>query len=285
MSDTQETLEKTLSLVQQELNVELQKSQDQKNSQGDALQNREQLAQECLARAKSYYSKKEWTRAFAEWDKVCVFLDEREEFRSKIASLKESHENLDKVNRELAEIKAILNQRSSPSPADRQFVQNAHEQTSGQIKNVYSYLSQQLRTERTPKTLSFWWPVILAVILIGAGYGVLFGYYGKINHESKRETEKSDQTSQMELATLQAERDELLKKTTDLKQDYENKIEELKQQNAGWRNARHETDGGMENKEQELNHQNEELNRKLEVLIQDNLSKDRQISDLQDHRS
>ncbi len=293
MSDTQETLsnvpqfqpaaelERTLSLIQRELETETQKSQQQENNPIDSLKNREQIIEECLSRARNYYIKKEWPRAFAEWDKVCAFLAEGDEFLKKIAALKASHENLAKVNRELAEIKGILSQRSSPPAADRKFIQDAHEQTNGQIKNVYSYLSQQLRTERTPKTLSFWWPVLLAVILIGAGYGSLSAYYGKMRVESRKQAEKNGQDSRMELAAVQAERDELFKKAASLKQDYEDKIEELKQQNIGWRNAGREKIDEMEYRIKELENKNKELSGRAELLIQDNLSKDGQIADLQ----
>ncbi len=251
MSDT------TLSSIQSEIDAEIQKSQNQKNDQNNALKDRPQIVEDCLARARNYYAKKEWARAFAEWDRVCAFLTEEDGFRQKIALLKESHENLAKVNRELVDVKGILNQRSSPSAADRKFVQEAHEQTNGQIKNVYSYLSQQLRTERTPKTLSFWWPVLLSVILLGIVYGSFSA------HDSKR------------LGEWKVERDDLLKKTENLKHDYENKIETLEQQNTGWRNARREKIDEMENQIRELGRKNEELSRRNEMLIQDNLDKDK----------
>src|SRR5437868_41246 len=103
--------ERSLSMIQRELDAETQRSREQKNSQTDALKDRTQIVEDCLTRAKNYYLKKEWVRAFAEWDKVCSFLEEGDEFRKKITSLKESHENLSKVNREVVEIKGILNQR------------------------------------------------------------------------------------------------------------------------------------------------------------------------------
>ena len=285
MSDTQEALtnapqpqpaaelERTLSLIQAELETETRKSQEQKISQNDALKDREQAVEDCLARAKGHYLKKEWARAFAEWDKVCAYLPEQDEFRKKITALKESHKNLTKVNRELAEIKGILNQRSSPPAADRKFVQAVHEQTNGQVKNVYAYLSQQLRTERTPKTLSFWWPVLLAVILLGAGYGSMTMHYGKARLELNRQIQKTGVDSLMALTAAHAQRDELLRTTEDLKKDYESQIEELKQQNMGWRNAGREKIDGMENRIKELEAENQDLKNKMDALIQDSLNR------------
>lgn len=281
MSDTQETLtntpqsepaaelERTFSLIQQELESETKKSSEQK----DALKNYEQAVEGCLARAKNYYTKKEWARAFAEWDKVCTFLPEQEEFRKKVALLKESHENLTKVNRELVEIKEILNRRSSPPAADRKFIQDANEQTHRQIKNVYSYLSQQLRVERTPKTLSFWWPVLLGVVLLGVGYGSLSMHYAKMRTQWSQEAEKMGQDLRSERASLQAQRADLLKQNMDVKLDYETKLEELKQQNAGWRNAGREKIEDMENRIKELETENKALKRQTEALIQENLGR------------
>lgn len=273
MSDTKEDLDRTFALIHQELEAETQKSREQKNNQNDALKDREQAVQDCLARAKNHYLKKEWGRAFSEWGKVCAFLPEQDEFRKKIDFLKESHENLAKVNREVAEIKTILNQRSSPPAADRKFVQEAHDKTNGQIKNVYGYLNQQLRTERTPKTLSFWWPVLIAVVLLGTGYAGLSAHYSKARRDLGKQTEKTSVESLTELTALQAQRDELLKKTGDLKQDYENKIEELKQQNEGWRNAGREKVESLEVHAQQLETENKDLKRQVETLIQDSLNR------------
>ena len=273
MSDTQEDLDRTFALIHQELETETQRAREQKNSQNDSLKDREQAVLDCLARAKNHYLKKEWSRAFAEWDKVCAFLPEQDEFRKKVSGLKESHENLVKVNREVAEIKGILNQRSSPPAADRKFVQEAHEQTNGQIRNVYGYLNQQLRTERTPKTLSFWWPVLTALILLGIGYGTLTAHFNKARTDLSRQAQKSGVDSLMELTALQAERDELLKQTADLKKDYETKIEELKQQNAGWRNAGREKVESMEVQIQQLETENKDLKHQVETLIQDSLNR------------
>jgi hypothetical protein len=272
MSDTQQTLERTFSLVQQDLEFAIQKSQEQKTRQNNVLRNHEQMVGDCLARAQNYYNKKEWAQAFAEWEKVCSFLAAEDDFRKKIIMLKQSHENLEKVNGELAEIKKILNRRSSPSSADRKFVQSAGEQANGRIRNVYSYLSQQLRTECMPQKLSFWWPVLLAVIVVGVGYGSLSIVQGSARTESGKVHDRTVQSLQAELARLQAEREESMNRTAILIQDYESRIDELKQQNSGWRNAGREKIDGMKNQIDELELKNKELNRRVETLMKDNLS-------------
>lgn len=285
MSDTPETLtnipqaqpsadlETVFSHIQEELETQTQRSLEQKNSLNDSLREREQTVEDCLARARNHYVKKEWTRAFAEWDKICALLPDQDEFRKKVTALKESHENLVRVNREIAEIKGVLSQRSSPSTADRKFVQEAHAQTSGQVKNVYAYLSQQLRTERTPKTLSFWWPVLLAVVLLAAGGAGLSARANRAHREWMRNVEESGQVSRVELAAVQTERDRFSKTVEEQKNNYETKIEELKQQNEGWRNAGRDKISDLEVQVKQLDTENNDLKKKVETLIQENLKR------------
>ena len=276
MGDIQEEI----SFLEREFQSELSKAQQKRAALSDAIPNRSKLTEEHLARARDFYKKKEWARAFHEWDQVCALLEEGDEFRKKVAVLRESHENLNKVNQELAEIKGILNQRSAPPAADRKFVQDAHEEVSGQVKNVYSYLGQQLRTERTPKKLSFWWPVILATVLVSGGYFVLTGYYTKTQKEIKEKARQSTDVARSELSSLRADRDEAVKKMTALQGEYEQKIEQLKQQNEGWRNAGREKVEELEVQLKELETKNKDLSQKIERVMQDNLSKDRLIDDL-----
>src|SRR5258708_1899894 len=139
MSDPQETI-KTLSELNREFLSETSKLQQQRSDLSDAVPNRQKVVEEHLTRAKNFYKKREWANAFAEWDQACIFLEQSDEFRKKVTALRESHDNLIKVNRELVEIKQVLNQRSAPPAADRKFIQNAHEEVSGQVKNVYSHL-------------------------------------------------------------------------------------------------------------------------------------------------
>ena len=264
--------ERTLTALQREFHSEIHKAQQLKSSQQEAFTDREKAVQDHLARAGEFYKKKEWARAFEEWAQVCAFLNEGDEFRRKVAALKESHENLVKVNRELAEIKGILNQRSEPSAADRKFVQDAHEEVSGQIKNVYAYLSQQLRSDRTPKTLSFWWPVMGALLMLTTGGVGLATYHLKAKADMKKQAERTGQTARLELLTLQSERDELAKKVSTQRQEYQSRIEELKSQNAGWRNVGREKVEELEVRLQEAEKKNEELTEKIDKLLQENLS-------------
>ena len=211
---------------------------------------------------------------------MCVFLDEGDEFRKKVQALKESHANLLKVNRELLDIKQILNSRSSPPVEDRKFVQSAHEEASGQVKNVYSHLSQQLRADRTPKTLSFWWPVLFGLALVGAGSAGLWTYQARTHQEMRQQAEQSGEAARLELMTLQTERDDLGQKLTAAKEDYEKKIAELKQQNAGWRNAGREKIEELETRVKDLEFKNDQLSQKAEKLAQESYEKDRVITEL-----
>ena len=279
MSDPQETL-KTLSALQREFQAETSKLQQQHSGLSNASPGLEQIVEEHLTRAKNFYKKKEWANAFAEWDRACAFLEEKDEFRKKLSALKESHDNLIQVNREVVEIKQVLNQRSSPSLADRKFVQGAHEAVSGEVKNVYSYLGQQLRAERTPKTLSFWWPVLLSLALLGAGFTGLFTYHAYEDAVAKKQGELGLDAARLQVAALQTERDGIAKKSQALKEDYEKKIEELKSQNAGWRNAGREKIEELEVQLQETQRKNEELTEKMDRVLRENTTKDKLINTL-----
>ena len=280
MSDRQEALkngpptepaaefERTLSALQRQFHTEIHKTQQQKSSYQDAVPNRDQVVEGHLSKARDFYRKKEWARAFAEWDQVCAFLEESDDFRKRVTALRESHENLMKVNREVIEIKGVLSQRSAPRVADKKFVQGAHEEVSTQVRNVYSYLGQQLRAERTPKTLSFWWPVLGALILLALGAGALVVYHDQASTRLRHQNEQTDQTLQQRLAILETENAGLSKKLSDERAESDRKIEELKQQNAGWRNAGREKIEELEVRLNDSQKKNEELNERLKGLLQ-----------------
>ena len=271
MSDPQETI-KTLSALQREFQAETSKLQQQHSTLSNAVPGREQIVEEHLDRAKNFYKKKDWTSAFAEWDQACAHLEDADEFRKKVMALRESHDNLVKVNREVVEIKQVLNQRSSPSLADRKFVQGAHEEVSGQVKNVYSYLGQQLRTERTPKVLSFWWPVLLSLALLVAGVAGLSFYHQRETRLAHQQAAQGAEAASLEAASLKSERDGWIKKNQQLKEDYDKKIAELKSQNAGWRNAGREKIEQLEAQLNEAMKENEELTGRVERLMEENIS-------------
>ena len=84
--------------------------------------------------------------------------------------------------------------------------------------------------------------------------------------------QETGQVSRVELAAVQAERDRLSKTAEDMKMDYESQIKELKQQNAGWRNAGREKIDGLESQIQGLETENKDLKQRVETLIQNNLA-------------
>jgi hypothetical protein len=270
MSDPQETL-KTLSALQREFQAETSKLQQQRSNLSNALPGREQIVEEHLNRAKNFYKKKEWASAFSEWDQACAYLIDQDEFRKKVDALKESHDNLIKVNREVVEIKQALNQRSSPKLTDRKFVQGAHEEVSGQVRNVYSYLGQQLRTERTPRTLSFWWPVLLSLGIVAAGAAGLFAFNTFLRAQANQQAEQSVQEARLQVATAETERDVISKKSLAQKEDYDKRIQELKSQNAGWRNAGREKIEELEGQLSEAQRKNDELTQKIQKMMEENL--------------
>jgi hypothetical protein len=255
MSDPQEALN--------DLQTETSRIQQEKLRLSEAVPGRQQAAQEHLARARAFYKKKEWARAFSEWDAVCAYLDESDPFRQRLALLRESHANLAKVQRELGEIKEILSKRSAPSAEEKKFVQQAHEAASTEVKKAYAHLGQQLRTERTPKILSFWWPVALAALLLALGFLGVSAQQSKMRRVLRSEVELNAQGLRLDLAALQAERDALLKKIGTMEADHRRQTAQLEGQNAGWRNAGREKIEELEMQLQEAEMKNEDLQKKI----------------------
>ena len=221
MSDTQEALKNAsqdVTALQRRLESEVSQMEQKKSEIVQAVPGRKNKVEECLARAQGFYQKSEWERAFAEWDKACGFLEKGDEFRKKIEALKASHQNLVKATNELTEIKTILKQRSAPSAASNRFVQNAHNQVSGQVKNAYSYISRELRTEYAPGKLSFR-RVVLAVLLIIASAAGLYFYQLKTREAVRRQAAQNALSTHLQLAVLQSEREELEKKVAKLEDE------------------------------------------------------------------
>lgn len=243
---------------------------------------REKIIAESLENAKAYYKRKEYARAFNEWERVCTALGGGEEFRAKIRALRDSHENLAKVSRELAEIKQILNQRAGPSPAEVKFVDGAHETVNGQVKNVYSYLSQQLRTARTSNSLSFWWPVGLALILLVSGAAGLGIYHERALKKAAVSAVPApvQAPTAVDDAFAQAQKNAAEKEIAALKSEHAAALEDARRKGAEAAKGDRERIVQLETELRETQSRNSELERRIETLTQDNLNKDRTINSL-----
>ncbi len=284
-----EEFRKTLEDAGRQVGREIQESQ-RLQIDPSSIGTREKIVAESLENAKAYYKRKEYARAFNEWDRVCTALGGGEEFRSKIRALRDSHENLAKVNRELAEIKQILNQRAGPTPAEVKFVDGAHETVNGQVKNVYSYLSQQLRTARSSQTLSFWWPVALALVLLVAGAAGLGIYH---DHAMRKTAAAAivpvsaqapglpaGQAGIVEDAFAEAQKNVAEKQIAVLKSEHTIALEDARRKGAEAAKGDREKIVQLETELTEARARNSELERRVEVLTQDNLNKDRTINSL-----
>lgn len=280
MSDT-EDLQKTLTEAQAEVSQQLDIAQTLKKDPEAALKEREDAVHEALLKAKSLYQKKEYGRAFAEWEKVCAFLGERDEFRSKIRALKESHENLLKVNQELLEIKEVIRQRSSPGPSEAKFVEEAHDSVTAEVKKVYSHLGQQLRTERQPKGLSFWWPVVLSLGILALGFAGLAGYFSSMEKRlAARSVLAPAASDPLDGTYLEAQRNAAQKQIEALKREHEKQIEALNRKHAEASKGDRERIIQLETGLREAESANLELERQAKALIEDNISKDKTIASL-----
>ncbi len=282
-----EELQRALEEAGQQVSVELREAETLKANPEATIREREQIVSESLQNANSFYKKKEYARAFIEWERACSALGAGDEFRRKVRALKESHENLVKVNRELVEIRQALTQRAAPSPEDVKLVEGSHEAVKGQVKNGYAYLSQQLRTERTPRTLSFWWPVLLALVLLGAGFmGLKIQNSLAIAHlNASRAALPAIHApitipSPMDDTFLQAQKNAAEKQIAALKEQQAADIEEVRRKAAQSAQADRERIVQLETSLREEESKNSEQDRQVKALTEDNLNKDRTIASL-----
>ncbi len=282
-----EELQRTLEEATRQVSRELHDAETLKADPEAAIREREQIVFESLQNASIFYKKKEYTRAFVEWDRACNALGANDEFRRRVRALKESHENLVKVNRELVEIRQALNTRTTPSPADVKFLEGAHEAVKGQVKNGYAYLSQQLRTERTPKKLSFWWPVALALALAAAGYAFLRFDHSRAMAKVEAARTASQTTpvqaaapGTVDISFLQAQKINAQQDIAALKETQAAEIQDIRRKAAQDAQADREKIVQLETRLKEEESRNSELDRQVQALIEDSLNKDRTIASL-----
>jgi hypothetical protein len=276
-----EDFRKTLKDAEIHVNLQMEEARRLKSDPELVLRERENTVADALSIAKHFYQKKEYNRAFEEWERVCFFLDENDPFPKKIRELRTSHENLFKVNQELQEIKKVLHQRSSPGPADAKFVDEANNAVNAQVKNSYSYLSQQIRTERTPKGISFWWPVALAAVVLILGLAGLRGYYEEVKKQlAVQEALISAKDESTDSAALAARTRAVEKQIAALNQDHENEIQTLGRKYAEESKNDREKIIQLETKLKEAESENLNLERQSRALFEDNIKKDETIAAL-----
>jgi hypothetical protein len=275
-----EEFQRTLGHVGAQVARELREADVLRQDPETVLRDREKAIADALEKAKALYKKKEYGRAFAEWDRVCAYLGETEDFRLKVRVLKESHENLVKVNRELVEVREVLNQRSVPSAGEAKFVKDAHESVSAQVKNVYAHLGAQLRTGRTPRTLSFWWPVLGAVAILAVGFAGIAAFHSYQEQELASRQAAVSSPSAYDDTFLEAQRNAMEKQVNALTQDHEKNMAELQRKHAENSIGDRERIVQLETKVKEGEAEIADLRRQIQALMQDNLTKDRTIASL-----
>ena len=281
-----EDSKKTLEEADRQVSLQLQDAGRLRTDPEKTIREREKILFEALSNAKNFYKKKEYSRAFSEWERACTVLD-NEEFRWKVRALKESHENLAKANRELVDIKQSLTRRVTPAAGDVKFVDGSHETINSKVKNVYSHLSQQLRAERTPRTLSFWWPVVLALVILTIGSIGLKAYQVSITRHAAAvpiSVPAPAAPSPVDDAFLQAQRNAVEKemegKMGDLKQAHQKEIADVKREAAQAAQGDRERVIQLETSLNEAQARNAELERRVQVLTEDSLNKDKTIQSL-----
>lgn len=254
-----------------------------------ALADHQRMVREALEKAKRHYKKKDYPRAFGEFEKVCAALPEEDPFRRRIRDLKEAHANLIKANEELSQIRSMIAQRSAPSAADVKYAGQAHDAVSAQVKNIYSSMSRELRTERVPRSLSFWWPVALSLATLSIGAVILNGERAKIARERTSLAAQAEpipvspvppKPSPMEETYEQAQRRVLERQIEALNRDHQVQLEGLKRKHAEDAKEEREKMIRLETRVKELEAENGELERRAQALFEDNVNKDRALSNL-----
>ncbi len=284
-----ESFQKTLSDLYEKVSREFQSAQSQRNEQDRMLGDAPQVVQELLDRAKSYYGKKEYTRAFTAWENVCSYLPEGDAFRRTVVSLRDSHSNLERAQRELNAVREDIQSRFSVPTADRKFIDNAQEGINGDIKKAYAHINREIRSDRTPQTFSFWWPVFMSFAILAGGGLILWGYH--TNRMTQAPAVSSapavNEASEAELLLLKtsmdsvtAQRDQLRAQLDQIDQDTDAKIAEAKRQAAGSAKNEREKIIQLETRLREKEEEARQLQYQVDGLMQDNIAKDKVIESL-----
>lgn len=272
-----EDFQRTLEEAGRQISRELQEAEKVRSDPEKTVQDRERTVAEALENAKHFYKRKEYGRAFTEWERACSAMGSPEEFRRKVRALRESHENLVKVTRELAEIRDVLNQRTAPPPADVKLVDGAHESVTGQVKDVYASLSQRLRGARTPRTPNLWLPIGVSVLILATGFAAQRVYSTR---PAPPVAAVSGAPSITDDTFLQAQQNAMEKQVAALNKDHESKIEELRRTHAQASQGDREKIVQLETRLKEAEAKQGELERQVEALLKDNLTKDDVIASL-----
>ncbi len=280
LSALSEDFQKTLKEAELNLNRQQEEAQKLKANPETAIREQEEAIRIGLERAKSYYRKKEYQRSFMEWEKVCAFLDENDRFKQMIRELKQSHEGLAKVNGELFQIRGVLKTRFLPASSDAKFLEQANQNVTRQVKSAYANLSSQLRSERVPKTLSFWWPVALAAGILLMGFLGLSAYQSVLKKQTQTGKMDSAENQALDAAYLQAQRNAMDKQVEALNVDYEIKMQDLSRKHAEASKHDRERIIQLETKLREAESQNYDLEKQVKALFEDNFNKDKVIASL-----
>lgn len=284
-----ESFQKTLEELDQKVSREFQAAQSQQNDQNRMLGAAPQVVQELLERAKNYYSKKEYTRAFNAWENVCSYLPQGDAFRRTVISLRESHGNLERAQKELTEVRDDIHSRFSVSSGDRKFMEKAQENVNGDIKKAYAHISREIRSDRTPVSLSFWWPVLLAFAIVTSGAVAIWNYHtqrslrttAQISIPAVSNTSNAELTSlKAELQAVASERDQLRAQVQQVDQQTDAKIAEAKRQAAESAKDEREKIIQLETHLRESEEEIRQLQSQVDGLMQDNLAKDKVIQSL-----
>lgn len=282
MTALSEEFQKTLKEAELHVTQQMNAAQAfQANPEAD-LRERETAIAEALEKAKNFYRKNEYGQALREWEKVCSFLGENDRFRRKIRELRDSHESLIRVRQEVSQIKQAMAQQSSPSPDETKFVDQAQGAVNAEVKNVYSYLNQQLRTDRAPRGLSFWWPVALAAVILLLGFIGLKGYFMTAQkqffpQETSAVSAKSDL---LDDTYMEAQKNAMEKQIGALNRDHESQMEELRRKHAEASKDDRERIIQLETKLRETESKISDLERQSQALLEASINKDKTIAAL-----
>ena len=235
------------------------------------LEEQKRYLDEALEKAKNFYRKKEYGKAFSEWDKVCFSLGENDEFKKRVRHLKSSHENLIRANEELAQVRQAMAERLSPAAKESKFVQDASDGVNAQVKNIYSAMSSEIRAQRIPKSVSFWWPVLLALAILVSGLAGLTAYFKlqsqKLGQSGKAQSLMVPQQA-MDESYLEASRRTFEKQIEALNLEHQETIEALSRKHAESAKDDREKIIQFETRLREAESKNTDLERQLQAVMQ-----------------
>lgn len=229
----------------------------------NASATRRELLNNFLGNAKDFYEKDRIPEAIAQWENAAEYLDPHSGFREKVSFIKNAYQNLQDLRNELAnELNRGAQRLSSLDSPDFKFADAAHRSITSDVKEIKKALDATFGSQKQGARFRIGSPVFLSMLFLGVVLFAFWFYSSNLQDDSQSPIGQLVESYQVQNRTLKAANADLARQYRALKDRYQ-------QSTAGF-------DAALKQNEQK----SKILTAKLRSLREDNLRKDRTITQL-----